>query len=1041
MLQYLLPWNKVLEYQLFNFRHLIDIDMEYTLIANSGIQLLTFRLKLNTQDKFKMWFREWYNTANGQWRLDLVHEVATEDRVLYYDKRELFEGGYLNDPTIELDPAELCSEGIYPLRIDDEMYEGVRGELYKQTFSDRHNTLKCFENKWLPIPYFFKRTEKRFKFSPMNWARVKFIPRNQERNETEYDVILAFDTRAGYQSNDYNEFPVFPDQYCSEMNFALCDHEFFLMDYCSSKEKWSYIDEYIFKLVHPTLSNVSQVKGANVRKMSYIASYIFLVNYLAQNKLFPKIKLYKDQDVEVRNVDMVIDIGNSRTTALLIEDNSNFNQVRPLRLIDYTDLLAEGEEKCEIHAYDEPFDMRLAFRRVNFGTFGINDSKQFVYPSFIRLGKEANALIYKACGSSWEEETLSTYSSPKRYLWDSKPSKKEWEFLVLPGEEENHILNIRGISSHLMSDGRIDVTGVDGGRSFHYSRRSLMTFAFLEMLTQATTQINSESYRTDNGWKSVPRKIKRIIVTCPTAMSKIEREALVKCAKDAVLLHGKFTYGDNVPKIDIIPNVRSMKDKDGSWYYDEATCAQLVYIYGEIGHKYKGVCSEFFNLYGKITEGNTQQTLTVGSLDIGAGTSDLMISEYSYTKGDFTTITPDPKFYDSFYFAGDDVLKALVKNVMLLDEKHSAFRKTLRHLNPIQYRQKIKDFFGPDYNGQTIADRIARRDFNIQYSTPLMTYFLELASNDCESCTVKYDDVFKEIQPNERVVEDFKRRMGIDITTLTWEYDKEFVNGIISKELEPLLKKVSAMFFAYSCDVILLSGRPASLPAIRNIFLKYYPVSPNRLITLNNYYVGDWYPFCQNTGYITNPKTIVAMGGVIGHYASEYSNLDKFSINLEKLKSNLKSTVNYIEASRDGQPIEYLITPEKLQGEIIVSRMPDVLNVRQFGLPTYPSRSLYSIDFNYTKLVNKMRNKALENGSNTSDAAIQSMANDEIEELKKRMPFKITIDRDPEDKENLFISSIEDRYGAELSDSNIEIHIQSLGVDDQYWLDSGSFDF
>jgi hypothetical protein len=183
------------------------------------------------------------------------------------------------------------------------------------------------------------------------------------------------------------------------------------------------------------------------------------------------------------------------------------------------------------------------------------------------------------------------------------------------------------------------------------------------------------------------------------------------------------------------------------------------------------------------------------------------------------------------------------------------------------------------------------------------------------------------------------------------------------------------------------------------------------------------------------------MGGVIGHYASEYSNLDKFSINLEKLKSNLKSTVNYIEASRDGQPIEYLITPDKLQGELTVSRIPDILNVRQFGLTSYPSRALYSIDFNYMKLVNKIRNKALDNGNNPSDAAVQSMANDEVEGFKKRMPFKITIDRDPEDKENLTISSIEDRNGVELSDSSIEIHIQSLGVDDQYWLDSGAFDF
>lgn len=183
------------------------------------------------------------------------------------------------------------------------------------------------------------------------------------------------------------------------------------------------------------------------------------------------------------------------------------------------------------------------------------------------------------------------------------------------------------------------------------------------------------------------------------------------------------------------------------------------------------------------------------------------------------------------------------------------------------------------------------------------------------------------------------------------------------------------------------------------------------------------------------------MGGVIGHYASEYSNLDNFSINLDKLKNNLKSTVNYIEASRDGQPIEYLITPDKMQGELTVSRIPDILNVRQFGLATYPSRALYSIDFNYMKLVNKIRNRALDNGNNPSDAAVQSMANEEIEGFKKRMPFKITIDRDPEDKENLTISAIEDRNGVELSDSSIEIHIQSLGVDDQYWLDSGAFDF
>lgn len=54
--------------------------------------------------------------------------------------------------------------------------------------------------------------------------------------------------------------------------------------------------------------------------------------------------------------------------------------------------------------------MRLAFRKVDFGDFGIKDGKQFVYPSLVRLGKEANTLLHLATNSNDETESLSTYS-------------------------------------------------------------------------------------------------------------------------------------------------------------------------------------------------------------------------------------------------------------------------------------------------------------------------------------------------------------------------------------------------------------------------------------------------------------------------------------------------------------------------------------------------------------------------------------------------------------------------------------------------------
>lgn len=1016
--------------------------MDYTLIANSGIQQFAFRLKINTQDRFKEWYHEWYDSESGEWKLELVYELNTDDCTLYYRKAELLKSGYLSNSEDEIDVNDLKHEGILPLKIDDEMCPGVKGEIYSLTFSDKDNKLKCFENRWLPAPYFFKRTERRFKFGPLNWSRFKLIPVSEEKGILEYDVLLAFDTRTTYEQESNNENPNFPDKFRTDIDLALCDNDLFILDYCSTGEEWSYIEQHLMHLVHPNISRISQLKGNNVKKMTYVASYIFLISYLAKNKLFPTIKLYKDTDVEIQDVDMVIDIGNSRTTALLIEDNSTFNQVRPLKLIDFTNTVISTESGPGIRSYNEPFDMRLAFRKANFGDFGLNDSKQFVYPSLIRLGQEANVLIHNAASIEDRLESLSTYSSPKRYLWDWRPNKEEWQFLVLPDEPDSHILNLTGITNQLKSDGQYDANG-EGGLSFHYSRRSLMTLAFLEMLIQAQIQVNGADHRSIKygfGHPEKPRKIKRIIVTCPTAMSKLEREALVKCAQDAVRILAGF-YGTDSKKVEVIPSVRTRKDSDSEWYYDEATCSQLVYMYGEVGHKYKGCCAEFFNLYGKKNDDEEQNSLTVGSLDIGAGTSDLMISKYTYQKGDVTTITPDPLFYDSFYFAGDDMLNGLIKNVMLLNE-NSAFRGELKSLTPIQYRQTIKDFFGQDHNGQTLADRILRKDFNIQYSVPLMCHFLELIKQGHKDCTVRYSDVFGECAPNQTVIDGFKEKTGIDITKLEWRFNSKEVSAVIEKEFEPLLKKVATIMYAYACDIVLLSGRPASLPVIRDIFLKYYAVSPNRLIMLNNYFVGDWYPFDNNTGYIANPKTIVAMGGVIGHYASELSNLNKFVINLDKLKEGLKSTVNYIEASREGQPIEYFITPDKSQGDLTISRIPVHLNVRQIGMDTYPSRTLYTIDFNTHKIADRIRRKALLNdGETLTDAKVQSLVKEQIDALRKRMPFKLTIERDIDDKESLSISSILDKDDKEVIDGNIEIHIQSLGVNERYWLDSGAFEF
>lgn len=231
--------------------------MDYTLIANTGIQITTFPLCIDFQEKFKMWFHEWFDTQAGEWKLDLVQEVNFETGIAFYLKKELREKGYLSAGNIaaEYEYTDLKDDGVNPLN-------GTKGEIFKLTFNDKSNVLSAFENVWLPAPYFFKRTEKKFKFGPLNWARFKIIPVSENNGKKIYNVLLAFDTRAKYKTDEYNEYPVFPDQYEKKMTFELCTNEAFLMDYCSPSNRWGYIDEYLMKLVHPDIQRVSQLKGS-----------------------------------------------------------------------------------------------------------------------------------------------------------------------------------------------------------------------------------------------------------------------------------------------------------------------------------------------------------------------------------------------------------------------------------------------------------------------------------------------------------------------------------------------------------------------------------------------------------------------------------------------------------------------------------------------------------------------------------------------------------------------------------------------------------
>jgi len=1026
------------------------------LIANTGIQFFTIPLEINFNHNFKMYFHEWRDLVDQQKKLEIAHFFSEEE---IWIKKHILYGSKLGYATLNnnykvtdswdtiSNDEEFNKSSIIPIDTEEARDSGC----FDLSMSKiKEADWKKFENTWFPLP-FFQLNGKRSDFGPINWCRFKLIPNVKEGNIKKYNLLLAFDTRTvykeeGFEEEDLQETPIFTNAAELSKNYALCNTEEGLIGYCSEEKNCGWVDKYVLKHFHD-IDNIND-RRLEMPKMKYLAQFIFIIRYIQQFGNLPTITLYSNHNVAYGNVDLVIDIGNSRTCAVLF-DNSDFTKSSPLELQDFTLPIERGS----LNKYRDSFDMRLAFREADLGgKFGLENSSQFVYPSMIRLGEEANRLIHKATNMNTGAEKTCTFSSPKRFLWDEKPQKQEWEFVQLEGETAQTIY-IEGISEQLNEDGTLG----DGSIKNRYSRKALMTFAFLEILSQAKMQINSYEQRNHWGNESMPRKIERIIVTCPTAMSHKEQIALRKCAEDAAIILNRFfenTYLQTIDEteirksIQVIPSAKklSVKEERSEWIYDEATSAQFVFLYAEIKERYQKHIKEYFDFYGKKRsdlEDYNKNSLTVGSVDIGAGTTDVMIATYKYEDSSSQcTLTPVPLFWESFYLAGDDLMKQLVQK-LVIEGQNSPIEQTLMQLgkNPVEI---LQPFLGTNV-GVSFRNRRLRSDFNLQISVPIVSYYLELLKENKDDSILSYSDIFGINPPTQTVLQHFRSSFGFDFTDLQWTYKKKVVAGIVEKTFDSLIGKISSLLSFYNCDIVLLSGRPTSLKPLSDLFLKYYAITPNRLKSLNEYRVGRWYPedkrfpYIDSNGKFLNPKSIITTGAMIGQIA-ENGGLNGFSLNLSELKKKLLPTTSYFGKLNENT-LAYLhtiISPDNNQAWVNVSSLPFRIGVRQLDIPAYPSRPFYTINYNDFKIEDRVLGRFDEEDPPINQ--VQQEIQKEKDKIRKAMPLKFTISRDfNEDIEELALDEVIDKDGNPMNKSFFILQLQSISEIEDFWLDSGLF--
>ncbi len=595
-------------------------------------------------------------------------------------------------------------------------------------------SLECFSGKWLPMPFLrmtgqpWPDSLSRVGKGPSNWARGMFLPTEDEPNI--WHLCIAFDTKVEAKPDDPDGryFALSQDDLNAASEFLLAwqvrDNSWFV------NEQW--VDEWILNAYTAWTKSKGIVEDPYGKPscLKHIAYYMAWLDAARRAMGDVYVKVSDSNRSDAIDVDLVLDIGNSRTTGILVETSTgkktDLNDGYMLELRDLTN---------PNFISTEPFETKVEFVEVSFGSDMLSRrsgrrSAAFAWPSCVRVGPEAVRLsTFAICAQG-----NTGMSSPKRYLWDERRWTQSWRFNTQSPAEPMvtrglfpRQLNEEGTPLACWKDNMLrrflstDALRAQKGTALfgsYFTRSSLMMFMVAEIVSQALVNINSPASRARRSLSDKPRHLRRIIFTVPTAMPIAAREIFERWVKLAVHLvwNGLGWLPNQGQKQD--QSFLYQKEPEIICEWDEASCSQLVLLYNEIMVKHIGDAHQYFSLFGRkrALKNSTElrPSVRIASIDIGGGTTDLSITTHVLTSDPSETarITPQMEFRDGFNLAGDEIVREVIQRIFI-----PALEKRLNEMG-LNSRGVILSLFGPYTLGKTQEFRVRQGQFVRQVAVP-----------------------------------------------------------------------------------------------------------------------------------------------------------------------------------------------------------------------------------------------------------------------------------------------------------------------------------
>lgn len=826
--------------------------------------------------------------------------------------------------------------------------------------------------RWLPAPYIRKDAGNNSTRS-FDWARVMFSRSSLQIDESIVSMVLAVDTTLRQPSADAPQ-PV-AGLTAQETGFPL-EIGPGSTAFWQSSEMQTWVKS-MFKGVPADGSETAPPHAAA------LGAFMALMDGLKQAEIMPEIT-FLHPDGEQIEVSLVLDLGNSRACGLLIEETPG----KKISLDECCKLEIRDLQTPSI-TYTEPFDTSFKFMPPLFqqsDQFTPRTSTGFSWPSIVRLGQEAAEIEPSNIGDTG-------MSSPKRYIWDNRTRHFPWYF-NLPEESVGQKINAH-FFKYLDDKGFYQGDNAQPPFDPYYPTSSLTTFLVQELLCHAYAQINSFSYRKSRGHRLAGRVLKHIVLTTPCGMSQPEIELYKQRAQAAIDIYFKVNQlpDDQKPQLHI--------------EFDEATAVQLTYLYGEIKHRFLGNAQEAVETLGRNRSTNlgSNKSLRLASIDIGGGTSDLMIAEYCPEGSE--EVRQKTLFSEGFSIAGDEVAKRIIEKLILKRVFNWAQER-----NPAISYDDFQIFFGPGRGGRDKHFNDMKIELCRQVWLPMAHKHLEFAELDTDDPDIElsFDRFFPYRLPGANVLDFFAESMRkefdchITLPEIPWQLSKPAINTVISNVIDKTLRIFSEVIAQFDCDALILGGKPSSLPVIRDILVRLMPVPSSRIIGLKGYQVGSWYPFSQKGGGISDPKTTCVVGAVVWLFAEKLKKLDGLSL----------TTDNQLIRQREC---------------FIGTFLPEMMTLDQ---PLFPTEG------NNTAKLSINRPTSI--GIRKIDSQI-CMVNPvyELVPADAQQDLEVELRQREDHRDCLEIVKITNFKGARCSSNAVNLNLKTM-VTDQYWIDTGSFD-